>query len=195
MTTRSKALLSLLLIGVLGSVAGFGVFGAFTSTTSNAGNDFATGSVTIADNDSNAALYNVTNRKPGDSVTSCIKVTFTGTLPSDVRIYTSSTIGTLGQYVDLVITPGTQTTSTFPSCTGFTPDASGALYTGTLSNFATTRNSYANGVVDYPASTSSWVQNDSVVYRFVATLQSTAPDTAQGLATGSHAFVWEARNQ
>ena len=90
MTTKSKGLLSLLLIGALGSVAGLGVFGAFSSTTSNAGNDFASGTVTIADNDSNAALYNVTNRKPGDSVTSCIKLTCTGSLASDVRLYTTS---------------------------------------------------------------------------------------------------------
>lgn len=195
MTAKSKALLSLLLIGGLGSVAGLGVFGAFSSTTSNAGNDFASGTVTIADNDSNAALYNVTNRKPGDSVTSCIKLTFTGSLASDVRLYTTSSIGTLGPYIDLVITPGTQASSTFPSCTGFTPDAGGAIYTGTLSNFAATRNSYANGVVDYPGATSSWVQNDAVVYRFVATLQSSAPGSAQGLSTGSHEFVWEAQNQ
>jgi predicted ribosomally synthesized peptide with SipW-like signal peptide len=196
MRTREKLLLSFLLIGVLGGLAGLGVFAAFSSTTSNDNNSFSAGSVTIADNDANSALYSVTNKKPGDSVTSCIKVTYTGTLAADVHIYTPSTMGALAQYIDLTITPGTQAVSTFPSCTGFVADSGGAIYTGTLQNFANTRNSYANGVVDYPGTVAtSWATNDSVVYQFTATLQASAPDTAQGATTGSHSFTWEARSQ
>jgi predicted ribosomally synthesized peptide with SipW-like signal peptide len=193
---REKLLLSFLLIGVLGGLAGLGVFAAFSSTTSNDNNSFSAGSVTISDNDANSALYSVTNKKPGDSVSGCIKVTYTGSLAADVHIYTTSTMGSLAQYVDLTITPGTQAVSSFPSCTGFVADAGGAIYTGTLQNFANTKNSYANGVVDYPGLlATSWSQNDSVVYQFTATLQSSAPDTAQGGTTGSHSFTWEARNQ
>jgi hypothetical protein len=197
MNRKEKLLLTFLLVGVLGGLAGLGVFGAFSSTTSNSNNSFAAGSVTIGDNDANSALYSVTNAKPGTTTSGCIKVTYTGTLASDVHLYTTSTIGSLGQYVDLTITPGTQTgTPAFPSCTGFTPDSGGALYTGTLANFATTKNTYANGVVDYPGTVAtSWAANDAVVYQFNATLQAAAPDTAQGLTTGSHAFTWEARNQ
>jgi hypothetical protein len=196
MNTKEKLLLTVLLVGVLGAVAGFGVFGAFSSTTSNSNNSFAAGSVAIGDNDANSALYSVSNAKPGQSVTSCIKVTYTGSLAADVHIYTTSTMGSLAQYIDLSITPGSQTgTPAFPSCTGFTADAGGAIYSGTLQNFANTKNSYANGVVDYPGTNTSWVTNDAVVYQFTATLQSTAPDTAQGTSTGSHAFTWEARSQ
>lgn len=195
MGIKAKLLVSLLLVGLLGTVAGMGVFSAFSSTTTNSNNTFSAGSVTIADNDSNAALYSVTNKKPGDSVTSCIKVTYTGTLSSDVHIYTLNTINAFGQYIDLTITPGTQASPSFPSCTGFVADAGGALYTGTLLNFGTTKNSYANGVVDYPGSSSSWVTNDSVVYQFTATLQAGTPDTQQGATTGLHDFNWEARSQ
>jgi hypothetical protein len=196
MKRREKLLLTFLLVGVLGGLAGLGVFGAFTSTTTNANNDFASGTVVIGDNDANSALYNVSNAKPGSSNSGCIKVTYTGSLPADVHVYTNSTVGALGQYVDLTITPGTQTgTPTFPSCTGFTADPGGAIYSGTLQNFTTSKNSYANGVVDYPGSTSTWNTNDAVVYQFTTTLQSGAPDAAQGLSTGSHAFTWEARNQ
>jgi hypothetical protein len=196
MKRKEKLLLTFLLIGVLGGLASLGVFGAFTSTTTNANNDFASGTVVIGDNDANSALYNVTNAKPGTSNSGCIKVTYTGSLAADVHIYTTSTVGALGQYVDLTITPGTQTgTPTFPSCAGFTADSGGAIYSGTLQNFTTAKNSYANGVVDYPGSTSSWNTNDAVVYQFTTTLQSGAPDAAQGLSTGSHAFTWEARNQ
>jgi hypothetical protein len=195
MKTTTKVLLTALCVGALGSLAAMGVFGAFSSTTTNAGNTITAGTVAIADNDAGAAMYSLTAAKPGESVSKCIKVTYTGSLDADVHIYTTSTIGSLGQYVDLTITPGTQATSTFPSCTGFTPDSGGALYTGTLQSFGTTRNTYANGVVDYPGSGTKWATNEAVVYQVTATLQSSAPDAAQGLTTGAHTFTWEARNQ
>lgn len=195
MKTSTKVLLTALCVGALGSFAAMGVFGAFSATTTNAGNTITAGTVAIADNDAGAAMYSITNAKPGESVSKCIKVTYTGSLDADVRIYTSSTIGALGQYVDLTITPGSQATPTFPSCTGFTPDSGGALYTGTLANFATTKNTYANGVVDYPGTGTKWAANESVVYQVTATLQSSAPEAAQGATTGAHTFTWEARNQ
>ena len=198
MKRKEKFFLTFLLVGVLGGLAGLGVFGAFTSTTSNANNSFASGTVVIGDNDANGALYSVSNAKPGTTNSGCIKVTYTGSLPSDVRLYsTNTTVGSLGQYVDLTITPGTQTgTPTFPSCAGFTADSSGALYTGTLQNFAQTKNTYGTGVIDNPGTTAtSWTTNDSVVYQFTTTLQSGAPDGAQNLTTGSHGFTWEAHNQ
>jgi hypothetical protein len=195
MRTSTKVLLTALCVGALGSLAAMGVFGAFSSTTTNAGNTITAGTVAIADNDAGAAMYSIAGAKPGESVSKCIKVTYTGSLDADVHIYTGSTIGSLGQYVDLTITPGTQTTSTFPSCTGFTADSGGAIYTGTLQNFGSTKNTYANGVVDYPGSGSKWATNESVVYQVTATLQSSAPDAAQGLTTGAHTFTWEARNQ
>jgi Camelysin metallo-endopeptidase len=195
MKTSTKVLLTALCVGALGSLAAMGVFGAFSATTTNAGNTITAGTVAIADNDAGAAMYSIANAKPGESVSKCIKVTYTGSIDADVRIYTTSTIGSLGQYVDLTITPGTQATPSFPSCTGFTADASGAIYSGTLQNFGSAKNSYANGVADYPGSGTKWAANESVVYQVTATLQSSAPDTAQGLTTGSHTFTWEARNQ
>jgi hypothetical protein len=193
---RTKVLLTVLCVGALGSLAAMGVFGAFSATTTNAGNTITAGSVTIGDNDAGAAMYSLTNAKPGESVSKCIKVTYTGSLDSDVHIFTTSTIGSLGQYVDLTITPGTQSSSTFPSCTGFVADSGGALYNGTLAAFGTTKNTYANGVVDNPGtSATKWTTSDSVVYQFTATLQSSAPEAAQGLTTNAHTFTWEARNQ
>jgi hypothetical protein len=195
MPLKMKVLLTVLTMSSLGGFSALGVFGAFSSTTSSAANQFASGTVTLADNDAGAAMYSLSNAVPGDSASKCIKVTYTGSLDADVHIYTTSTIGSLGQYVDLTITPGTQATSTFPSCTGFTADPGGALYSGTLAAFGTAKNSYANGVVDYPGATTKWSTNGSAVYQITATLQSSAPDAAQGLTTGSHTFTWEARNQ
>ena len=189
-----KFLLSALVVAVLGSIAAFGVFAAFSQTTVNSGNSFAAGTVTIGDNDAGSALYNVSNRKPGDSVTSCIRVTYSGTLTSDVHLYTADPIGAIGPYVNLTIDAGTQPAASFPSCTGFSADAGGPLFNGTLAGFAAARNSYANGLVDYPGTVAtSWSPGDVVVYRFTVSLQDN--NSAAGLASGSHAFTWEARNQ
>ena len=196
MKIGTKLLMSVLCVGALGGLATMGVFGAFTSTTTNAGNQITAGTVALADNDAGAALYTLSAAEPSDSVSKCIKVTYTGNVNADVHIYTGSTIGSLGQYIDLTITPGTQSSPSFPSCTGFVADSGGAIYTGTLANFGTTKNTYANGVIDNPGtSATKWVANDSVVYQITATLQSSAPDVAQGLTTGAHTFTWEARNQ
>ena len=39
------------------------------------------------------ALYSVADAKPGDTAESCIQVTYTGSLPSDVKLFTTSTVG------------------------------------------------------------------------------------------------------
>jgi hypothetical protein len=196
MTIKIKVLLTVLAMSSLGGLSALGVFSAFSSTTSSASNQFATGTVTLADNDLGASLYSISNAKPGESASKCIKVSYTGSLDADVRLFTTSTIGALGPYVELTITPGTQSSSSFPSCTGFVADSGGPLYSGTLAAFGTAKNSYANGIVDYPGtSATKWATNDSVVYQITATLASSAPDAAQGLTTGATTFNWEAHNQ
>ncbi|HEX8067983.1 MAG TPA: TasA family protein [Thermoleophilaceae bacterium] len=197
MTRTRKLLLTLMVVGVAASVVAVGVFSAFSSTTSNSGNQLTAGTVAIGDNDAGAAMFNnVTGGKPGTTIQRCITVTYTGSLDSDVRLYTTdASSGTLAPYVDVTIEPGSYSGAppAFPSCTGFTADSGGAIYTGTLANFRTTKNSYANGVVDNPGSSTKWAQNDAVVYRVSYTVQDT--NAAQGLTTGSHSFTWEARNQ
>ncbi|HEX5714206.1 MAG TPA: hypothetical protein VFX85_12915 [Solirubrobacterales bacterium] len=196
MRNRTKILRTLVVLGVLACIAGAGVFSAFSSQTDNPGNVVTAGSVTLTDNDAGSALYALTAAKPGDSQASCIKVTYTGSLNANVRIYTPSTIGELGPNVTLKIEPGTQASPSFPSCTGFTPDSGGALFEGTLASFAATNNSYATGIVDFPGTAATkWVTNDAVVYRVTATLSASAPDSAQGKTTGTHIIRWEAQNQ
>lgn len=196
MSNRSKVLRTLLVLGIVACIAGAGVFSAFSSQTENSGNVITAGTVTLEDNDGGTALYVMNAAKPGESKTSCIKVTYKGSLPATVKLFTPSAIGELGPYVNLKVEAGTQTTSTFPSCTEFTPASSGAtVYEGTLSAFATEHATFANGITTNPASATKWETNNSVVYRFTATLSATAPEAAQGKTTGSHLFRWEAQNQ
>jgi hypothetical protein len=192
---RARIALSALVVGVLGGFVALGVYGVFTATSQNAGNEITSGTVELSDNDSGAALYNATGVRPGETLTRCIKTTYSGSLPAVVRLYSPSTAGPLAQYIELAITQGTQATATFPGCTGFTPDATGVIFTGTLQGFEQTKSSYATGVATVPVGKSSWSTGEALVYRFQATLQATAPDSSQGWSSGVHSFIWEAHSQ
>jgi len=196
METRTKVLRTLGVLGVVAALAATGVFSAFSSQTDSPGNVVTAGTVTLSDNDGGSALYSLPAAKPGDSATSCIEVAYGGTLDSTVKLYTTGAIGDLGEHVELEIEPGTQASPSFPSCNGFTPDAGGALFDGTLDDFAAAHSSYANGLADNPGtSVSAWTTDDSVVYRVTATLAANTPADAQGDSTGAHALRWEAQNQ
>ncbi|HEY7198101.1 MAG TPA: TasA family protein [Gaiellaceae bacterium] len=192
---RRQILLTLLVLGVLGAVAGFGSYSAFTATTTNTGDSFAAGSVSIQDDDSGSAMLSLSNAKPGDADTSCIKVKYTGSLDSSVRLYAATT-GTLPQYLNVTVTRGTNSNPSFDSCTNFTPDATnyngdgpGVIYNGTLSAMPTT---WAAGVVDPKAATpETWTTNEEHSYKFTVTLlDNNAAQTLNGTST----FTWEARN-
>lgn len=196
MSKKEKLLLSVLVVGIAGSVAAFGVFSAFSSQTSNPGNSFSAGTVNISDNDGGVASYSVSGGKPGSTQSSCVRVVYTGSLDADVKLYTPDTIGTLGPYVNLSIQPGTQATPNM-NCSGFTPVGS-AAYSGTLSAWATAHNSWANGLSVLPSiSATKWATNDAVVYKITATLadDNNANGVTSSMSTGAHSFVWEAQNQ
>jgi predicted ribosomally synthesized peptide with SipW-like signal peptide len=196
MSNRSKVLRTVLVLGIVACIAGAGVFSAFSSQTENPGNIITAGTVALEDNDGGTALYAMTGAKPGEFKTSCIKVTYKGSLPATVKLFTPTTIGELGPYVNLKVEAGTQTTSTFPNCEGFTVyTTGGTVYEGTLSAFGTEHNLFTNGITTNPTGATKWETNNSVVYRFTATLSASAPEAAQGKTTGSHIIRWEAQNQ
>jgi hypothetical protein len=197
METTRKVLLTALAVGIVAILVGAGTLSAFFSTTEDAGDSFEAGTVYLEDNDAGGSMYQVSNAKPLDTVVRCIRVTYLGTLPADVRLYTTSSIGAVGDYLDLTIEEGSLPAGTaFPGCTGFSPE--GTIYSGTLSGFAAAHGSYATGVATYPGSATSWAQDDTVVYRFTLTLQDDngANGGAAGpMSTGLHTYTWEARNQ
>jgi hypothetical protein len=105
--------------------------------------------------------------------------------------------GSLAQYLNLVITRGTQAAPSFPSCSGFSADATnyigagpGIVYSGTLAAFATANHDFASGIAD----PSTWAQGDAHTYKVQVTLPSGAAAAAQGLSS-SATFTWEAQNQ
>ena len=197
----SRALLSLLVVGAVGAVASAGAFSAFTSSSTNTGNEFKAGTVVLGSNDGGQPMYaGVSAVKPGQQVTRCIAVAYTGSLTSNVRLYTTdSTIGALGKYVDVTVTPGrwNGSASTFPGCTNFAPTGS-AAYSGTLENFQQTKNSYASGVALSGPSSTYWATGNTVVYQFTYSLQddnaANSGDASAPLSTGLHSFKFEAQS-
>jgi predicted ribosomally synthesized peptide with SipW-like signal peptide len=188
--------LTAFVLGGLLAVAGTATFSAFSSQTSNSGNSFAAGTVHLTDNDAGTAMLALTNAQPGATDTSCIVLTYSGTLDSTVRLY-GAVAGALGPYLTLTVTRGTDSSPSFDSCTNFTADATdyigsgnGVVYQGLLSAFPST---YAAGLVD-PTSGSpeTWTSPEAHSYRFVVALAN--DNAAQGLSTTA-AFTWEARNQ
>lgn len=187
-TLMRKLLISLILLGAVGAVAGLGAYAAFSDTTARGSNSYTGGTVTLASNSAATPIYSLTSRSPGDAGERCVKVTYSGSLASTVRLYRSSFTGGTGLdgYVTLTVSRGTGSQT---DCSDFSSVAS--VYSGTLAAFPST---YAGGVVLQNASGSgTWGQNDAVTYRITATLQNNT--AAQGLATGTHSFTWEARNQ
>lgn len=191
-----KLLLTLLVLGGFAAVSGAATYSAFSSQTSNAGNSFAAGTVLITDNDLDGAMLSLSNAQPGATDTSCMLVTYSGSLSSTVRLY-GSVAGGLAPYLTLTVTRGDDPSPVFDDCVGFQRDLTdyigagqGVIYQGALSAFP---GSYATGIVDPLAgSPETWTNPESHSYRFVVTMAN--DNGAQGQnATAS--FTWEARNQ
>jgi hypothetical protein len=158
---------------------------AFSDTTDNPANQWASGDVVLADDDTTNVLFNASNLKPGDNEAKCITVTYSGSLDASVKLYASTT-GTLAQYLDLTVEQGTG--GGFGNCTGFTPDAA-PLYTGTLSAFAAAHVNFGNGWGSFTPT--GGAPSDTKTYRIKYTLQN---DDAAQAKSANATFTWEAQN-
>jgi hypothetical protein len=183
-TTRT-IVVAALLAGVLAS--GMLVWGSssamFAGTTSTPTNSWAAGAVSLSDDDSSTAMFTTaTSIVPGDSGTECIKVTFTGNMNANVRLYASLGGTGLGTYIDLVIDQGNGGDSS--TCSGFVMETS----TGTLTMaaFAAARTNYATGF-------GTWAPTANLqtrTYRVAWSIQSN--NSAVG-KTATLALTWEAQ--
>ena len=178
-------------LAVSGLVVAQSSYSAYSATTAKPANNWASGTVALTDDDSNAAAFSVANARPGASGSRCLVVTSNGSLPSAVRVYGANGTGTtsLAAYIDLTITQGDG--GAFGSCDGFTPLPSGAeVFHGSLMTFGMTHSGYANGVAGWsPAGTTP----ESRTYKLSYTISPDAPnDTMGGTAGGD--IVFEAQS-
>ena len=169
-----------------------GTWSAFDRTASSPGNAVATGSVALSDNDGGTPLLSLTGARDGSSVTSCVKLTYGGTVPADVRVYGAVTGTGLDAYLTLTITRGTIAgTPAAKSCTGFSADATdylgkgaGVVYGGNLSAFPT---SAAGALVDPTSGVAErWDAGEAHAYKLTV-----AMNGASGAGKSATAdFTW-----
>ena len=188
-----KLLATILVVASVASVAAYGTYSAFTATTTNSGNSATAGTVVINQHAGAATMFNVTNTKPGDTFTKCVRVIYTGSLTaSAVKLYVSSGI-TNGTLFNLQVERGSGMTTldSTDSCAGFTPSST-AFAAANIGTFPTT---YAGGV-DGKAAAATWATNDAVDYRFTLTTQDDPTPNAHTSAagTGNFTFTWEAHS-
>jgi hypothetical protein len=194
-----RVLLSLIALALTAIALAAATYSSFSQTTANPSNSFSAGTVNISDNDAGATLSFPT-MAPGTSASGCIRVVYTGSLASGVHLFGSVT-GTLAPYLNLVVTRGSESAPSFPSCSSFSPDSTnyigagaGVVYSGTLATFASTYPSYASGLVDAPGASQTWNAASAHSYKLTVTLPAGAPAAAQGLSSTA-TFDWEAQNQ
>lgn len=173
---------------VAGVLVGGASYSAFSATTSTPTNNWSAGTVALSNDGQGVALFTASNLQPGSTATKDITVTSTGSLASTVKLYgtQAATTNALSSYVDLTITEGTGTG------TSFTPLASGStVYTGTVADFGSARTNFSNGITAWtPAGGST---SDARTFRISYTLDAATPNTAQG-GTAALGFTWEAQN-
>lgn len=175
---------ALLLSGA--AIAG-GSYSAFSATTVNPTNNWTAGTVALADDDANTALFTASNLKPGDTGSKCIVVSYTGSLAAaNVKLYATAPVtGALSPYLNLKIEQGSSS-STGGNCAGFT--AGSTLYNDVATNFSSS--SFANGIDTTWAPTAS---GQAKTFKVTYTVSGSTPNTAQG-ATTALGFTWEAQS-
>lgn len=162
-----------------------GTWAAFSSSTSNPGSSVASGTVSLSDDDSATAMFEVTDMRPGDSATKCIEVGYTG-LDATVKLYGSIGGTGLAAYLTLKVEKGSGADpGSGHSCVGFS--ATSTLFdTAAMNTFAST---YAGG---YDGAT--FTSGTTAVYRFTVALPADTECTDACSKTASATFTWEARN-
>lgn len=161
---------------------------AFSDTADSTGNSLAAGTVELGDDDSGVAMFTVPDMAPGDIVTECIKVTYSGTIadPAAVRIYSGNYTDSanLADFLNLTIEEGDG--GFFGNCSGFSPD--NTIESGsTLTDFNSTHFDYASGagVWDPPGT------GEVKTYRITFELDPLTPDSEQGASVTALTITWE----
>jgi hypothetical protein len=188
MYTFRQNLKRLISLGLALALVVLGVFAAFVASTTNPNNKIDSGTVAVG-NDVSGAIYSEIDKKPGDVVSKCVKVTYTGSLGATVKAYVSSGAVTNGSLYNLKVERGTQTSGTRPDCGDFAPTAT-VKADGPMSSLAT---DYTGG---YDIKGSSFAQNDNVILRFTITHNDDSTENAHTSVTGTglHTWKFEARS-
>lgn len=163
-------------------------YAGFTDQTAALPASIGTGTVALTNEIEGIAPLSLPAMRPGDSVTECVVVTSTGSLPAQVRLYARDRTSTtdLASYLQLSWDAGTGG-GVNADCAGFR--SAGTTVTTTMGSFAT---SYARGIL--PWDTAGGTTAETRTYKFTFTLSASAPARVKG-GSARLTFVWEAQNR
>ena len=165
MNTSKKILVPLATLVAAGAVA-IGSGATFSSTTANTISSVTSGTLTHTNSKNNAAVFNLSNIKPGDVVNGALTITNTGSLPAAFSLTeTSSTNGFADNALTLTITNTTTGTKVYDGNFG-------GLTDGTKNALGTVEPGVANA------------------YQFSVRLSDTADNTQQA-KSASAAYTWD----
>jgi hypothetical protein len=164
---------------------------AFTAQTQNVGNNWATGTVLLSDDDLGMAAFSISNVSPGATGSKCLLVTSKSSIAGVVKVYLAR-LGADGLEKNITVSTEIGTGGNFGSCTGFVPEGA-AIPALALETVVATHGNYATGVL--PWATTGNAAGESKTYRVtwtfdVAGLTQTQIDALQGKFTSAD-VVWE----
>jgi hypothetical protein len=173
---------------------------AFTATTTAGTNSWTAGTLSLQNNSvdgvfrtAGQATFNVSNIKPGDTLTRCVTVQSGGTTAGAGRFFVTGVTGALAPQIQLTVDQGAATVTAGTSnvnpttCAGFTSAGNVAtnVALGTLPG-------------SYAAATNSWAvagtAGEARAYRITYTFASTGSNAGDNLLQGTSAgavFNWE----
>ncbi len=211
MSTAQRLLLSLAVLGLLGTGLGGGTFATFSAQTGNAAT-FVGGTVAMTNvagtvvsgancsaeitNGTCATIFNATGLKPGGADRSnTVAITYTGTIPtSDFRLYATSyqSKGAGSSALCIAADPASKLNVQVKQGAAIVFPTSGSGY-GTLAGFAAAYTSTANGLQLRGASGTAgqWATNDAATFAVNVNLDGTADNTYQGCQSVG-TLVWYA---
>ncbi len=160
-----KILVPLATLVAAGAIA-VGSGATFTSQSNNTISAVTSGTLTHSNSKDNAAIFNLTNMKPGDVLNGALAITNTGSLPAAFSLTeVSSTNGFTGSNLNLKITNNTTSQTVYNGTFG-------GLVDGTKNDLGTIQPGVVNN------------------FTFTVTLADTTPNADQG-KTANASYQWD----
>ncbi|HEX2577628.1 MAG TPA: TasA family protein [Aquihabitans sp.] len=160
---RSRRILAPLATLVVAGAIAVGSGASFTSASTNPANVYATGTLTQSNSKANAAIFNLTNMKPGDTLNGDVTITNTGTLPS---VFSLAETGASNGFV----TPANLKMTVTNTATG------AEVFTGTFGTLGT-------------KNLGTFAAGEARTYRFSVVLDINATNAEQG-KTATATYEW-----
>jgi len=165
-----------------GVIVGQASYSAFSGQTDNSGNNWATGTVNLTDDDKGEALFVAKNMKPGHKWEKCITVTSNGSLPATVKLFAedATAANALDSHITLKVAQSA-------AC----GTAGTTIFEGSMDKFAKDHSAFANAAGSWETDGTA---GEKQAYTIGFVFSPDAPNSTQA-STASLGFTWEAQNK